>query len=94
MRKIGKKTASLLVALGFLVVGSSMIFMSYWNNTEGTEKRIVEEIEQSDAPLLRYWRWPDKARSAMSVTGDIDSVTLSDFVLRILENLHQCIRNR
>ena len=51
MRKIGKKTASLLVALGFLVVGSSMIFMSYWNNTEGTEKRIVEELRDFELPV-------------------------------------------
>jgi peptidoglycan/xylan/chitin deacetylase (PgdA/CDA1 family) len=54
---------------------------------ESGEKSLTEKIEQSDFPLLRYWRWPNKARSALSVTGDIDSVTLTDFVLRIFENL-------
>lgn len=29
-------------------------------------------------------RWPDEARCAMTVSGDVDAVTLSDFVLRRL----------
>jgi peptidoglycan/xylan/chitin deacetylase (PgdA/CDA1 family) len=49
------------------------------------EMALVKQIEQSNASLLRYWRWPDRARSALSVTGDIDSITLMDFVLRVLE---------
>lgn len=56
---------------------------------EADEKTLSREIEQSDAPILRYGRWPDQARSALSVTGDIDSMTLIDFVLRIFENLLQ-----
>ncbi len=56
---------------------------------EAAEKPLSQKIEQSDAPLLRYWRWPDQARSAFSVTGDIDSITLIDFVLRIFENWRQ-----
>jgi hypothetical protein len=51
------------------------------------EKALSDKIEQSDAPLLRYWRWPVQARSAVSVTGDIDSITLTDFILRIFETL-------
>jgi peptidoglycan/xylan/chitin deacetylase (PgdA/CDA1 family) len=65
----------------------------YLNNLsqfqEADEKSLSERIERADAPLLRYWRWPDHARSALSVTGDIDSVTLIDFVLRIFENWRQ-----
>ena len=53
---------------------------------EADEKPLTHKIEQSSAPLLRYWRWPERARSALSVTGDIDSVTLIDFVLRVFEN--------
>ncbi len=53
---------------------------------EADEKALIQQIEQSDASLLRYWRWPNRARSALSVTGDIDSMTLADFVMRILEN--------
>ncbi len=53
---------------------------------EADEKSLSRKIEETNAPLLRYWRWPDKARSALSVTGDIDSITLIDFVLRVFEN--------
>jgi hypothetical protein len=53
------------------------------------ERPLAARIEQSAAPLLRYWRWPDRSRSAVSVTGDIDSITLMDFVLRIYENWRQ-----
>lgn len=56
---------------------------------EADEKSLSLKIEQSSAPLLRYWRWPDQARSALSVTGDIDSITLIDFALRIYENWRQ-----
>ena len=51
------------------------------------EKALSNKIEQLDAPLIRYWRWPAQARSAVSVTGDIDSITLADFILRIFETL-------
>lgn len=65
----------------------------YLNNLaqfdEAAEKPLSREIEQSNAPLLRYWRWPKQARSALSVTGDIDSMTLIDFALRIFENWRQ-----
>ncbi len=53
---------------------------------EADEKALLRQIEQSDASLLRYWRWPNQARSALSVSGDIDSMTIVDFVLRVLEN--------
>jgi hypothetical protein len=50
------------------------------------EMALVRQIEQANVPLLRFWRWPNRAKSALAVTGDIDSMTLTDFVLRILEN--------
>ena len=53
---------------------------------EADEKPLSQEIEKSGAPILRYCRWPDRARSAFSVTEDIDSMTLIDFIMRILEN--------
>jgi hypothetical protein len=60
--------------------------------TEADEKPLLERIEQSNAPLLRYWRWPHQARSALSITGDIDSITLIDFVLRIFENFFENLK--
>jgi hypothetical protein len=46
---------------------------------------LVEQIEQSEAPLLRIGCWPNGSRAALAITGDIDSVTVQDFFLRILE---------
>ena len=54
--------------------------------TQADEKALSQRIEQSDVPFLRYWRWPNETRGALSVTGDIDSITLWDFALRILES--------
>jgi peptidoglycan/xylan/chitin deacetylase (PgdA/CDA1 family) len=46
---------------------------------------LVAEIEALDKPLLRFGVWPDRARAALSITGDIDSITIQDFFLRIVE---------
>jgi peptidoglycan/xylan/chitin deacetylase (PgdA/CDA1 family) len=46
---------------------------------------LIHEIEHSDAPLVRISLWPDGKRAALSITGDVDSVTVQDFFLRILE---------
>ena len=54
--------------------------------TRNDERGLITKIEESDAILVRYWRWPDRARSAASITGDIDSITISDFILRIIES--------
>ncbi len=43
---------------------------------------IINQIENSDSPLVRFWRWPNKARSALAITGDIDAITIWDFILR------------
>jgi peptidoglycan/xylan/chitin deacetylase (PgdA/CDA1 family) len=46
---------------------------------------LLDQVEQLDAPLVRFGCWPDGQRAALSITGDIDSVTIQDFFLRILE---------
>jgi hypothetical protein len=48
------------------------------------ERRLIAQIEGSDFPLARWGRWPNGARSALSVTGDIDALTLWDYGLRSL----------
>lgn len=58
------------------------------------EKELYRRIEDSGAPLVKWWRWPDGARSALTVTGDIDSLTLQDFALRVYENWRQDKINR
>ena len=46
---------------------------------------LVQKIESLDTPLLRFGHWPSGQRAALAISGDIDSVTIQDFFLRILE---------
>jgi glycosyltransferase involved in cell wall biosynthesis/peptidoglycan/xylan/chitin deacetylase (PgdA/CDA1 family) len=48
-----------------------------------TEVQLVDHIESSPAPLVRFWRWPAAARSALCVTGDLDALSLTDYVARV-----------
>ena len=47
--------------------------------------KLVEEIESLERPLVRFGCWPDGCRAALAISGDIDSVTVQDFFLRIVE---------
>jgi hypothetical protein len=44
---------------------------------------LVRYIENSDGPLVRIWRWPNGAKSAMSITGDLDALSLVDYFSRM-----------
>jgi hypothetical protein len=44
---------------------------------------LVKYIEASESPLLRFGRWPDGAASAISITGDLDALTLQDYASRL-----------
>ena len=46
---------------------------------------LVQKVERIEAPFLRFGHWPDGSHAALAITGDIDSVTVQDFFLRILE---------
>ena len=48
------------------------------------ERPLLAQIEQGDFPLVRLGRWPNGARSALCVTGDIDALTIWDYGLRFL----------
>jgi peptidoglycan/xylan/chitin deacetylase (PgdA/CDA1 family) len=48
------------------------------------ERSLLAEFEGGDFPLVRIGRWPNGAQSALSVTGDIDAITLYDYSLRLV----------
>lgn len=48
-----------------------------------SQVELVGHIEASPGPLVRYWRWPNGARSALCVTGDLDALTLLDYASRL-----------
>jgi peptidoglycan/xylan/chitin deacetylase (PgdA/CDA1 family) len=54
---------------------------------EQLERRsaLVQRIDALEAPFLHFGCWPDGKRMAVAISGDIDSVTVQDFFLRILE---------
>ena len=75
---------------GFLVEradnpDSHSFFISGISNFSETDKRpLLKEIDHCREPLLRIWRWPYEARAAFTISSDVDSVVLSDFLGRIL----------
>ncbi len=46
---------------------------------------LLQQLLELDAPLVYFGCWPNGARAALSITGDIDSLTIQDFFLRIRE---------
>jgi peptidoglycan/xylan/chitin deacetylase (PgdA/CDA1 family) len=54
---------------------------------EQLERRstLVEKIERIEKPLIRFGNWPNGHKAALAISGDIDSVTVQDFFLRIIE---------
>jgi Polysaccharide deacetylase len=46
---------------------------------------LLQQVEELEAPLLHFGCWPSGNRAALAITGDIDSVTVQDFFLRIIE---------
>ena len=46
--------------------------------------QLIDHIEASPGPLVRYWRWPDEP-SALCVTGDLDALTLFDYAARLFD---------
>jgi len=43
---------------------------------------VLSRLEEFPGPLVRFAPWPRGHRSALAVTGDIDAITLGDFVKR------------
>ena len=82
------KVADFLRQQGYIVEinEESHRYTCYVHQTEfaAEHKRpLLAEIEKSEYPLVRLGRWPDGARSALSITGDIDALTLWDYGLRL-----------
>lgn len=49
------------------------------------EQAVLRRVLEAPAPVVRLARWPGGARSALVVSGDIDSLTLNDFLRRQVE---------
>lgn len=49
-----------------------------------SEVELVEQIESTKAPLVRFGTWPGAARCALSITGDADALSLGDYLARVV----------
>jgi hypothetical protein len=48
-----------------------------------TQMQLVAAIETAPGPLVRFGPWPDGARSALCMTGDLDALSLLDYAYRL-----------
>jgi peptidoglycan/xylan/chitin deacetylase (PgdA/CDA1 family) len=46
---------------------------------------LLQQLVELDAPLVHFGCWPSGHQAALAITGDIDSLTIQDFFLRIPE---------
>ncbi len=53
--------------------------------SEWSEIGVLAAIDAAPGPIVRLGRWPNGARSALAVTGDVDALTLGDFAVRSWE---------
>ena len=63
--------------------GPHSIFLDRVNFTAEEEKPLLEKLDNLDKPMIRFGRWPKEYRSALCITGDIDALTVWDYLLRV-----------
>ncbi len=52
------------------------------DNDRATRENCLRQLENCPGPLLRFGAWPHGNHSALAVTGDIDALTIWDFLHR------------
>jgi len=76
-------TAELLREEGFLVSAEDPSPCAVVLDREpADQKELFDRLAMAPHPLVRLARWPLGCRSALAITGDIDALTLADFVRR------------
>jgi len=84
-----KSVVSFLIEQGYIVdlsekaINCSIFLDNATISKFSSTLKLIEFIESSTEPLVRYWRWPDGAKSALSITGDLDVLSLIDYAARI-----------
>lgn len=59
------------------------IYLDDKSFSRSQERSLSAKIEAASFPLVRLGRWPNGARSAFNVTGDIDAITFWDYGQRL-----------
>lgn len=45
---------------------------------------LLDLVDNSEFPLLRLWRWPNGCQSAFTISSDVDSINIADFLKRLV----------
>lgn len=86
---VPERTASFLREQGYLLdTGLTAPRCATYLDAEtlgrlSSEVELIEFVEESRGPLVRYGRWPNGAKSALSITGDLDALSLLDYASRL-----------
>jgi peptidoglycan/xylan/chitin deacetylase (PgdA/CDA1 family) len=85
---VPKNTLSFLREQGYIVdaslePSSCSIYLDEPTAARLNEVELVDYVESSPAQLVRFWRWPNEAKSALCVTGDLDALSLLDYAARL-----------
>lgn len=48
-----------------------------------SQVKLIDFVEASPGPLVRFWRWPDGAKSTLCISGDLDALSLLDYTSRL-----------
>jgi hypothetical protein len=64
--------------------GRYALYLDQTDLAEQDERGLLTQIEKADLPLVKLGRWPEGNRSALTISGDLDALTLWDYGLRFL----------
>ncbi|MCR4405521.1 MAG: polysaccharide deacetylase family protein [Anaerolineae bacterium] len=87
-RRTSRPLINFLEQQGYLVeihdeCTSYPVHLDWPNFTQEDEGPLIRQIEATRSPLIRISRWPGGARSVLTITGDVDALTLWDYGLRL-----------
>jgi peptidoglycan/xylan/chitin deacetylase (PgdA/CDA1 family) len=87
-RECSQKTIAFLREEGYVVEeaeeGAACSVLVDGTHEHESETQLVAFVESCAGPLVRLWRWPDGARSALCVAGDLDALSLRDYLARVI----------
>ena len=60
------------------------IYLDYPQFNPKQKREILALLQNPELPLLKLSLWPQGKRSAFCITGDIDCLTIWDYILRFM----------
>jgi len=88
-RNVPEQRVAFLRSLGFIVrrgadASACSVYLTEDKVASATNRQLLDLVESNPAPLVRFWHWPSRYRSALAVTGDLDALSLLDYAARVV----------